>query len=80
MRNISQNIENKTSSKAVKEEQAKDFSKSKTKLVNIVDTLHRAISIMKEMTKNLTFLQNRIDTKQQSKLINLLEVKQFCLE
>ena len=65
MRNISQNIESKTSSKAVKEEQAKDFSKSKTEQVNIVDTLQRAISIMKEMTKNPAFLQNRIDTKQQ---------------
>ena len=38
--------------------EAKDFSKSEAELVNVMDTLKRAISIIeKEMTKNPAFVQ-----------------------
>ena len=46
----------------MREKEAKDFSKSEAELVDVVDTLQRAISIIqKEMAKNPAFLQKRID-------------------
>ena len=42
----------------------KNFSKSEAEMVDVMDTLHRAISIIeKEIVKNLMFLQKEIDTR-----------------
>ena len=50
------------STKTVKIKEAKDFSKSEAEMVDVMDT--RAISnVEKEMAKNLTFLQKKIDTR-----------------
>ena len=47
-----------TSAKTVRIRKAKDFRKSGAELVNVVDTLQRAISIIeKEMTKNPAVVQ-----------------------
>ena len=48
----------------MKIKEAKDFSKSEAEMVDVMDTLQRAISnVEKEMAKNLTFLQKEIDTR-----------------
>ena len=48
----------------MKIKEAKDFSKSEAEMVDVMDTLQRAISnVEKDMTKNLTFLQKEIDTR-----------------
>merc|ERR1719414_1143082 len=53
-----------TAASAVREKEAKDFSKSEAELLDVVDTLQRAISIIqKEMAKNPAFLQKKIDTR-----------------
>ena len=53
-----------TAAKAVRAKEAKDFSKSEAEMVDVVDTLQRAISIIqKEMTKNPAFLRKEIDTQ-----------------
>ena len=47
-----------TAAKAMRTKERKDFSKSETELVDVVDTLQRAISMVKkEMTKNPAFEQ-----------------------
>ena len=52
------------STKTVKIKEAKDFSKSETEMVDVMDTLMRATSnVEKEMAKNLTSLQKEIDTR-----------------
>ena len=52
------------STKTVKTKKgAKEFSKSETEWVDVMDTLQHAISIIeKETAKNHTFLQTEIDT------------------
>ena len=53
-----------TAARAVREQEAKDFSKSETPLLDVVDTLQRGISVIqKEMAKNTAFLQKKIDTR-----------------
>ena len=48
----------------MKTKEAKNFSKSETEMVDVMDTHQRAISnVEKEMAKNLTFLQKEIDTR-----------------
>ena len=57
------------STKTVKTKKgAKEFSKSETEWVDVMDTLQHAISIIeKEIAKNHTFLQTEIDTVNTSK-------------
>ena len=58
---------------AVREEEAKDHSKSEAKLAHEVDTLERAISIIqREMSKNPAFLQKKIDTRTVNNVISAL--------
>ena len=58
---------------AVREKEAKDSSKSEAELVDVVDTLERAISIIqREMSKNLAFLQKKIDTRNINNVISAL--------
>ena len=48
----------------MKVKEAKVFSKSDAEMVDVMDTLQRAISnVEKGMPKNLTFLQKEIDTR-----------------
>ena len=50
--------------KTVKTKEAKNFGKSEAELVDVMDTLQHAISIIeKEIAKNLAFLQKEIDTR-----------------
>ena len=50
--------------KTVKTNEAKDFSKSEAELVDVMDTLQHAISVIeKEVAKNLVFLHMEIDTR-----------------
>ena len=50
--------------KTVKTKEAKDYSKSETEMVDVMDTLQRTISIVeKEMAKKPAFLQTEIDTR-----------------
>ena len=50
--------------KTVKTKEAKNFSKSEAELVDVMDTLQHAISIIdKEIAKNTAFLQKEIDTR-----------------
>ena len=50
--------------KTAKTKEAKDFSKSETELVGVMDTFQHVISIIeKEMAKNLTVLQKDIHTR-----------------
>ena len=52
------------STKTVKTKEAKNFSKSEDEMVDVMDTLQRAISIIKKETpKNPTFLQKELDTR-----------------
>ena len=44
----------------VKTRAAKDFSKSETEMVDVMDTLQHAISIAKDLAKNFTSLQKEI--------------------
>jgi len=62
-----------TAAKAVRAKEAKDFSKSEAELVDVVDTLQRAISIIeKEMAKNPAFLQKKIDTQNMNNVVAAL--------
>merc|ERR1719414_2422993 len=62
-----------TAASAVREKEAKDFSKSEAELVDVVDTLQRAISIIqKEMSKNPAFLQKKIDTQNMNNVVAAL--------
>ena len=48
----------------MKTKEAKNFSKSEAELVDVMDTLQHAISIIeKEIAKNLAFFQKEIDTR-----------------
>ena len=48
----------------VRTKEETDYSKSESELVDVVDTLERAISIIqREMAKNPAFLQKKIDTR-----------------
>ena len=59
--------------RAVREKEAKDKSKSEAELVDVVDTLERAISIIqREMSKNPAFLQKKIDTRNINNVISAL--------
>ena len=50
--------------KTVKTKEAKNFTKSEAELVDVMDTLQHAISIIeKEIAKNPGFLQKHIDTR-----------------
>ena len=50
--------------KTVKTNEAKNFSKFEAELVDVMDTLQHAISIIeKEIAKNAAFLQKEIDTR-----------------
>ena len=50
--------------KTVKTKEAKNFSKSEAELVDVMDTLQHAISIIeKEMAKNTAFWQKEVDTR-----------------
>ena len=51
------------STKTVKVKEAKVFSKSEAEMVDVMDTLQRAISNVEKVPKNLTFLQKEIDTR-----------------
>ena len=52
------------STQTVKIKEARDFSKSEAEMVDVMDTLQRAIPyVEKEMAKNLAFLQKEIDTQ-----------------
>ena len=58
---------------AVREKEAKDKSKSEAELVDVVDTLERAISIIqREMSKNPAFLHKKIDTRNINNVISAL--------
>ena len=47
---------------------AKNYSKSETEMVDVVDTLQRTIPIIeKEIAKNLTFLHKEIDTEREQR-------------
>jgi len=62
-----------TAAKAVRAKEAKDFSQSEAELVDVVDTLQRAISIIeKEMSKNPAFLQKKIDTQNMNNVVAAL--------
>ena len=62
-----------TAASAVREKEAKDFSKSEAELLDVVDTLQRAISIIqKEMAKNPAFLQKKIDTRNMNNVVGAL--------
>ena len=57
-----------------------EANKSKAERVDIVDTLQRAISIIeKEMAKNPAFIDAQEQTRQHSKFVNPIDVKQICI-
>ena len=61
------------STKTVKTKEAKDFSKSEAEMLDVVDTLQHAISIIeKEMAKNPAFLQKEIDTRNTNSIMAAL--------
>ena len=52
------------STKTVRTKEAKDYSKSETEMVDVMDTLQQSISIIeKEKAKNHTCLQKEIGTR-----------------
>ena len=62
-----------TAARGVREREAKDFSKSEAELLDVVDTLQCAISIIqKEMAKNPVFLQKKIDTRNLNNVVAAL--------
>ena len=67
-------------SKTVKTKEAKDLSKSKTEMVDVMDTLKHVISIIeKEMAKNPTFLQKGVDTRNTNDATVALIIKKTLL-
>ena len=66
--------------KTVKTKRAKDFSKSEAEQVEVMSTLQRAISIIdKEMTKNTTFLQKEIDTRNANSVLAALIMRKTSM-
>ena len=62
-----------TAARGVREKEAKDFSKSESELLDVVDTLQRAISIIqKKKAKNPAFLQKNIDTRNLNNVVAAL--------
>eukprot|EP00450_Noctiluca_scintillans_P002421 CAMPEP_0194482150 /NCGR_PEP_ID=MMETSP0253-20130528/4235_1 /TAXON_ID=2966 /ORGANISM="Noctiluca scintillans" /LENGTH=688 /DNA_ID=CAMNT_0039321673 /DNA_START=47 /DNA_END=2116 /DNA_ORIENTATION=+ len=57
----------------VRTKEETDYSRSEAELVDVVDTLERAISIIqREMAKNPAFLQKKIDTRNMNNVISAL--------
>ena len=66
--------------KTAKTKEAKDFIKSEAELVEVMDTFQRTISIIeKEIAKNLTFLQNEIDTRNTNNATEALIVRETSM-
>ena len=67
---------NKHISNSVNTKEAEDFSKSEAELVDVMDTLKHAISIIeKEMAKNTTFSQKKIDTRNTNSIMAALAIR-----
>ena len=64
----------------VKTKEAKDFSKSEVEQEDVMDTLPRAIFIIEmEMTKNPTFVQKEIDTRNTNSVVAVLIIRKTSM-
>ena len=62
-----------TAARGVREKEAKVFNKFEAELLDIVDTLPRAIAIIRtEVAKNAAFLQKKIDTRNLNNVVAAL--------
>ena len=68
------------STKTMKTKEAKNFRKSEAEMVDVMDTLQRTISFIKEeIAKNPTFLQKEIDTRNTNNVMAALIIRKTSM-